>query len=186
MNHVKIEENFNKYSKLNNYKGVVNQDIHKILKELKVNINQNDLNNILKANDLINIDFINQYNFEKIYITSKLLDMFRKIDDDNSGYINHDEIQQAMKQLGYKLKKKQCEQMLKKIDINGDNQISFEEFLIFFEKFPSIEYENLFEAWVNSTFPTDCGNDSSPTIPSPGLLWWYVYLSIIILANYIY
>lgn len=55
--------------------------------------------------------------------------VFDRYDDDRSGFIEINEINQIAKQLGNETKKTEFKKAIMALDINHDNQISFEEFL---------------------------------------------------------
>ena len=47
-----------------------------------------------------------------------------------------DELSRALKKLGYNMPSKQCEELLNKVDQDSDGQVSFDEFVAFFEFVP--------------------------------------------------
>ncbi|XP_072553681.1 calcium-binding protein 2-like [Paramormyrops kingsleyae] len=56
---------------------------------------------------------------------------FRQFDSDGDGLITYDELKDAMKSLlGEKLKKGELDEMLKEIDLNGDGNVDFNEFVM--------------------------------------------------------
>merc|ERR1712176_1530242 len=55
---------------------------------------------------------------------------FLKFDTDGNGYITKSELKKAMKELGEKLSKEELADMMNEADIDGDNKVSFEEFIV--------------------------------------------------------
>lgn len=61
----------------------------------------------------------------------ELQSSFQQFDTDGDGMINQDEMKEAVKSLlGEKLKKGELEEITKEIDINGDGNIDFDEFVM--------------------------------------------------------
>ena len=54
--------------------------------------------------------------------------MFMEVDKDGSGALDIDEIGKLCKEMGMKLSKKAEQKMMKDLDANGDNEVTFEEF----------------------------------------------------------
>jgi len=63
---------------------------------------------------------------KKLY--EQLYAVFNGFDKDSSGYIDADELILTAKELGYELEKEGADLIISKMDRNGDNKISFEEF----------------------------------------------------------
>ncbi|XP_061107901.1 calcium-binding protein 2-like isoform X2 [Conger conger] len=56
---------------------------------------------------------------------------FKQFDFDGDGRITHEELKEAMKShLGVKLKKGELEEILKELDLNGDGNLDFNEFVM--------------------------------------------------------
>jgi Ca2+-binding EF-hand superfamily protein len=158
-------------------------DIHElgdIFRELGIKRSDTEIAIIMKKLNMSQspgkIDF---EQFLTLFSESQLFNVFSDLDEDGSGTIKRGEIKAAMSKLGYRLSKKQCETMLSKIDLDGDNEISFEEFRVFFENVPFATLATIAEHWTNSALTTDCGSDMTPTIPSLGskLKWWQTVLA---------
>lgn len=60
--------------------------------------------------------------YEQLYL------VFTGLDKDSSGYIDADELVLAAKELGFELEKETADLIVNRMDKNGDNKISFEEF----------------------------------------------------------
>jgi len=58
----------------------------------------------------------------------ELRDAFAVFDTDNSGAIDRKELKRLMKKLGQNLSEAELDAMMDEVDINGDGEISFEEF----------------------------------------------------------
>ncbi|XP_052276026.1 calmodulin-A-like isoform X3 [Dreissena polymorpha] len=56
-----------------------------------------------------------------------LLDAFRIFDKDGNGFIDAKELRHVLVHLGEKLKDDEVDELLREVDINGDNQISYED-----------------------------------------------------------
>jgi solute carrier family 25 (mitochondrial phosphate transporter), member 23/24/25/41 len=158
-------------------------DIHElgdIFRELGIKRSDTEIAIIMKKLNMSQspgkIDF---EQFLTLFSESQLFNVFSDLDEDGSGTIKRGEIKAAMSKLGYRLSKKQCETMLSKIDLDGDNEISFEEFRVFFENVPFATLATIAEHWTNSALTTDCGSDMTPTIPPLGskLKWWQTVLA---------
>ncbi|KAL7081157.1 hypothetical protein ACP275_14G021700 [Erythranthe tilingii] len=97
-------------------------------KELRDIINEIDSN----RNGTIEFDeFLNHMakNLKKIDADNELKEAFKVFDKDQNGYISANELRQTMINLGEKLTVEEVEQMVREADLNGDGQISFDEFV---------------------------------------------------------
>ncbi|CAN0065074.1 unnamed protein product [Discosporangium mesarthrocarpum] len=63
-----------------------------------------------------------------------LRESFRNFDKDNSGEIDADELRTVMTSLGYNPTKQQLEDMMAKVDLDGNGRISFPEFVTMMRK----------------------------------------------------
>lgn len=59
-----------------------------------------------------------------------LRDVFNMFDSDSSGYIDRDELRALMKKLAQTLKDDEITAIMEEADVDGDGEISFEEFKI--------------------------------------------------------
>ena len=57
----------------------------------------------------------------------RVIDLFRDIDDDNSGCINRKELGQGLKNLGYALEKKKLARIFTYLDVDGQGTIEYKE-----------------------------------------------------------
>lgn len=98
------------------------------------NKEQDEIIKMFKAVDTDNSGFIDYTEFvvasineKQLLSNEKLQAAFRMFDKDNSGTISSEEIKQV---LGYgrALNEEQVDQIIREVDENGDNEISFEEF----------------------------------------------------------
>jgi len=67
------------------------------------------------------------------YRRARLLEVFRQMDNDRSGYVDFKEIQaHSSKYGGQALTEAELREVFRDFDVSGDNQVSEEEFLVFF------------------------------------------------------
>ncbi|KAI8911699.1 FAD-linked oxidoreductase-like protein [Gorgonomyces haynaldii] len=66
---------------------------------------------------------------KEIDLEAEKLQAFRMFDKDGNGYITHDELKLVMSSIGELLSDEEIGQMIKEADMDGDNQVSFQEFL---------------------------------------------------------
>lgn len=64
-------------------------------------------------------------------MSEELKDAFKVFDSDNNGYISANELRQVMVRLGERLTDEEVEQMIREADLDGDGQVSYEEFARF-------------------------------------------------------
>ena len=66
-------------------------------------------------------------------VKAKLLDEFRKLDADNSGFLDHQELKKCLNNLyssiDLKMTDADVDNLIKQVDKNGDGKVSFEEFV---------------------------------------------------------
>lgn len=92
--------------------------------------------------------------------------IFDEIDVDRSGYINSDEIQKALQRININLSSRQIGSVLKNMDLDGNNQIDFNEFCTFFSDLPSPSFQKIAERWATG-IGLDFGSDIAPTSVPP-------------------
>ena len=123
-----------------------------------------------KSVSVTKADFnLDEYN-ELIFL-AKLIEMFQEMDKDLSGSIDKTEIISTMHKLGYKVTSRQGEMMLKKVDTDGNSEITLEEFTHFFRNSSLSSINALAEQWADGVV-TDFGGDVSPSLPPSGLEVW--------------
>ena len=66
--------------------------------------------------------------FFKKYSQDELRKAFRQFDQDGSGYIQADELENIMQKMGRRVKKSEIDELVRSLDTSGDGKISFEEF----------------------------------------------------------
>ena len=71
--------------------------------------------------------------FFKKYSDDELHVAFRQFDQDGSGYIQVDELENIMRKMGRRFNRSQINAMVKALDTSGDGQISFDEFVQLFK-----------------------------------------------------
>jgi len=120
-------------------KGTIGKnDLKKLLKDMKVELTDEELKDIL--ND-VDEDGSGQIEFKefKAFMTremseaQRLKEIFELFDSDGDGYITIPELRKTLKQCDYKVTDEGIEQIMKEADINKDGKICFDEFKIFFK-----------------------------------------------------
>jgi calmodulin len=69
----------------------------------------------------------------KTHTQDELRSAFRQFDQDGSGYIQADELENIMYKMGKRYSKAEINAMVKALDTSGDGKISFEEFAKIFQ-----------------------------------------------------
>jgi len=154
-------------------------ELRSIFHELGVHKSDQDIIHIIQQAHNKDSSTLNFEEFVNVFSVSNLIDVFNEIDSDRSGAIKKDEIKAAMHKLGYSFTPKQCDLMMSQVDLDHNNEISFEEFKSFFENVPLASLESIAKHWAEVAFVTDIGTDFSPTIPQSGcgLKWWQTVLA---------
>jgi len=70
--------------------------------------------------------------FFKKYSENELRVAFRQFDQDGSGYIQANELENIMDKMGRHYNKSQIDSIVNSLDTSGDGKISFEEFVKLF------------------------------------------------------
>jgi solute carrier family 25 phosphate transporter 23/24/25/41 len=83
---------------------------------------------------------------------------------------------QALGQLGVRSTRGQAARMIRSIDRNNDDQISWEEFHAAFELVPLASLQAVANAW-SSLSQLDIGSDLSPLLPNPDLKIWQTVIA---------
>ncbi|XP_012853869.1 PREDICTED: calmodulin-2/4-like [Erythranthe guttata] len=97
-------------------------------KELRDMINEvdSDGNGTIDFDEFLNLMTAKE---KKIDADNELKEAFKVFDKDQNGYISANELRQTMINLGEKLTVEEVEQMVREADLDGDGQISFDEFV---------------------------------------------------------
>ena len=66
------------------------------------------------------------------YSQDEMRAAFRQFDQDDSGYIQANELDSIMKKMGKHFNRSQIDELLKSLDSSGDGKISFDEFVQLF------------------------------------------------------
>merc|ERR1712046_368793 len=77
--------------------------------------------------------YIKKSNVISDYFDDKMIDIIKQqfdlIDTDDSGFLDHDELKQLYKQLGFETSETEIQEMIEKCDKDKNGQVDFEEFL---------------------------------------------------------
>ncbi len=71
--------------------------------------------------------------FFKKYSQNELRVAFRQFDQDGSGYIQAQELENIMQKMGRRYNKDEIKAMIKSLDKSGDGKIGFDEFVQLFQ-----------------------------------------------------
>ena len=114
---------------INEIKNIYNALGHEFTeKEIKNMMNDIDIN---QDGYITFHEFLSLY---KIYVhfrfqEEKLIEAFKICDCDGNIFVSFDELKRIMKEVGENLKDRQIRNMLKEVDMDGDDRINFEEFI---------------------------------------------------------
>jgi calcium-dependent protein kinase len=107
------------------------------------NMDKEDIVKMFKSVDTDNSGFIDYTEFviastneKQLLSNDKLQAAFKMFDKDNSGFISAEEIKEVLGH-GKSLSEDQINQIIREVDENGDNEISFEEFSTMMKKLAS-------------------------------------------------
>ena len=65
------------------------------------------------------------------FVRNRLRKTFNAVDTNGNGFIDHEEIVQVLEKTGIKVSSRKIDAILKAMDIDGDQRISFDEFCTF-------------------------------------------------------
>jgi Ca2+-binding EF-hand superfamily protein len=69
----------------------------------------------------------------KPYTQEEIRTVFRQFDQDGSGYIQAEELENILQRMGRRYNKDQIDAMINSVDKSGDGKIGFDEFLLLFQ-----------------------------------------------------
>lgn len=72
--------------------------------------------------------------FIRLPTREELLEIFREVDRDNSGYLDEEEIKDISLQLGRELSNREVKAILNEMDTNKDGKVDIEEFVVWMDK----------------------------------------------------
>jgi len=111
-------------------------ELRGLLKQLGVERTEAECHELVKRVDIDSSGELSIEEVAQLFEVAKLKATFEELDSDGSGSIAAAELSDALKKLGYRVPEKQCLELLKKVDTNNDGQVSFDEFVAFFEFVP--------------------------------------------------
>ncbi|KAL4393549.1 hypothetical protein AHAS_Ahas02G0063100 [Arachis hypogaea] len=84
----------------------------------------------IDANGIINFEEFLTFMGRKIKENQaeELKDAFKVFDRNNDGYISATELRHVMMKMGERLTDEEAEEMIREADLDGDGQVSYEEF----------------------------------------------------------
>jgi len=114
------------------------EDLKKLLKDMKVELTDDELKDILNDVDEDGSGKIEFNEFKKFMTremseAQRLKEIFELFDSDGDGYITIPELKRTLKQCDYDVTDEGVEKIMKEADANKDGKISFDEFKIFFK-----------------------------------------------------
>merc|ERR1719233_1819477 len=126
----RLKSTFNLFDK--DGKGIINKkDLKNLLNEMKVDLTDEELNDIVNDIDLDGNGQIEFAEFKKfmtreITEAQRLKEIFELFDSDGDGFISIPELKQTLKQADYKVTDDVVKQIMTEADTNKDGKISFE------------------------------------------------------------
>lgn len=120
-------------------KGTIGKkDLKNLLQEMKVDLTDEELNDILHEIDedgsgLIEFEEFKTFMKREMSEAQRFKEIFDLFDSDGDGYITIAELKQTLKQCDFKASDEMVSEIMKEADINKDGKISFEEFKIFYK-----------------------------------------------------
>jgi len=101
--------------------------------------------------------------FAGLFHKARLRRMFHHLDADHSGYVDAEELRNALHALGFdSVDPEQIRTMLSLVDRNQDNRIDLDEFERFFEMIPAADLKSIARFWQQMAF-VDCGSELAPS-----------------------
>lgn len=109
-----------------------------VLRGLGQNPTNAELEDMIKDADLTGDSLINFNEFiiqmikkerHTVDPNEELIEAFKVFDKDGNGFITAEELRNVMKNLGEQMSDEDCQEMLDAADIDGDNKISYKEFV---------------------------------------------------------
>jgi Ca2+-binding EF-hand superfamily protein len=122
---------------------ILASELTDVLKKKGMNLEQDEINQIIKEVDYYGNGKINYSEFlvatmDMNRILSgqsqeqKMKAIFQQFDTDNSGFITKENIRYAMQKLGQELPPEEIDEILEEHDVTGDGRLSFDEFMRIF------------------------------------------------------
>ncbi len=109
--------------------------------------------------------------FRTLFEAARLRAVFEKIDVDGSGQISQQEMVRALGALGIRATRSEAAQMVKAVDRDNNEEISWPEFYAAFQLVPLASLQSVANKW-SALAMVDAGSDLAPLLPNPDLKIW--------------
>ena len=123
------------------------EEFKRACKELSIEVSIEELNDFVESDTSADgqLDF---EEFCKFYI-KRLRTVFSEMDTDQSGEIGLEELKVACEKLGHKATEREIRAMLREVDVDKNEQISFTEFCNYFCSMPTLNMRMVIEKWAS-------------------------------------
>ena len=109
--------------------------------------------------------------FKTLFEAARLRRVFDAIDSDGSGSISTSEMKNALKMLGVRATRADADRMIRAIDHDHDNTVSWGEFYAAFQAVPVASLQAIVSKWT-ALSQVDAGSDLAPLLPHSDLTAW--------------
>jgi solute carrier family 25 phosphate transporter 23/24/25/41 len=154
------------------------EQLGQIFRQMGVKKTRREIRQILKEHSSPEHPALDFEEFEELFSAAHLLDVFHEIDTEENGFLNKSEIAEAMGRIGLHMSEESVEDMLRRVDIDEDGIISFEEFRIYFSNTPLASLRTIARRWTGAEVVMDVGADMSVATPVSDLRWWQTIISV--------
>jgi solute carrier family 25 phosphate transporter 23/24/25/41 len=150
-----------------NHDGVIDlSELRHALQGIDIPVSQKLMNMIQNSCDKDHDGMIDEQEFINFcdHQDNTFRKIFDSIDRNKNGYIEVKDMIPMLRSLDYKLSEEEIEDLVKKLDIDNDNKVTYAEFIQFYHLIPINNIRNAFDVWI--TDKPDFDNISiSPILP---------------------